>query len=161
MCSIRNGIRAAVVLGTLGLVGCQEAKPKSNLSPLNDTPLIVDEAMQTREGWDRSSAYYPSGATVSGGTGYVWETHSSIPAEYRRFADAPVAVLNFVSLPVGLLTNTPLKKQLFRGEMVPPTFHANPPIPGNPQGNAPAGDAAAADEAIPTAGSAAASAVAP
>ena len=134
MCSTRNGIRVALVLGIAGIAGCQKDSPRSNLSPLNDTPLVIDDAMQSREDWERSSAFHPSGATVAGGTGYVWESGDSVPEEYRRLTEAPVAVLNFLSLPVGLFTNSPLKSQVARGEVVPPTFHANPPIPGNASG---------------------------
>lgn len=141
MYSIRNGIRVALVLGVAGIAGCQKDSPRSNQSPLNDTPLIIDDAMQSREDWGRSSAFYPSGATVAGGTGYVWESGDRVPGEYRRLTEVPVAVLNFLSLPVGLITNSPLKSQVARGEVVPPTFHGNPPIPGNPRG----GSAAAVD----------------
>lgn len=141
MYSTRNAIQAVLVLGVATVLGCQEAKPRSNQSPLNDTPLVIDDAMQAREDWDRSSAVYPSGASVAGGTGYVWESSDRVPGEYRRLTDAPVAVLNFLSMPIGLLTNSPLKSQVSRGEVVPPTFHANPPIPGNPPAGGSAADA--------------------
>ena len=117
-------------MGVALLAGCQGLVQQSAQSPLNETPLIVDEAMQQRDDWDRSTAYYANGATVAGGTDYVWQTHETVPPEYRRLSDAPVAVLNFASMPVGAFTNSSAKKQVYRGESVPPSFHGNPAVPG-------------------------------
>ena len=126
---IRNRV-LATVMGMALLAGCQGLVQQSAPSSLNETPLIVDEAMQQRDDWDRSTVYYANGATVAGGTDYVWQTHETVPPEYRRLSDAPVAVLNFASMPVGAFTNSSAKKQIYRGESVPPSFHGNPAVPG-------------------------------
>jgi hypothetical protein len=111
--------------------GCQGIDREQPPAPVNDTPLVVDEAMQIRD-WDRSTNYYANGATVAGGTGYVWEVADWANPGHRRFIDAPVAVLNIVSMPVGIFVNSPFGEQVYRGETVPPTYTGQPPLPGEP-----------------------------
>src|SRR5688572_18781243 len=102
MFSIRNGCVIAIVLAAATLAaGCQRIVPPPTRAPVNNTPLVVDEAMQVRE-HDRSTAYYANGATVAGGTGYLWQTHEAVKPGHRRFVEAPVAALNIVSMPVGV-----------------------------------------------------------
>ncbi|MEO6436886.1 MAG: hypothetical protein ABIP55_14155 [Tepidisphaeraceae bacterium] len=128
---LSTAVVGAAVVGGGALAGCQAKVPGPARSPVIDTPVVIDDAMQQRE-WDRSTAYYAHGAAITGGTGYVWQTHETVPGDYRRLSDAPVAVLNFVLLPVGLFTNSPFGKEIERGETVPPTYYANPPLPGEP-----------------------------
>ena len=136
MCSIRNGcgILMAAILGAgAGAMlllggGCQSIVPPSQMSKVNDAPLVVDRAMEIRD-WDRETSHYANGSTVAGGTGYLWQTHETIPQDYRRFADVPVAALNIVCLPVGVFLNPPYKPEVYRGEAVPPSYTAMPPLP--------------------------------
>src|SRR5687767_6171346 len=86
--------------------GCQRIVPPPVRAPVNDAPLVVDEAMQIRD-WDRSTNYYANGGTVAGGTGYLWQTHEAVNPGHRRFVEAPVAALNIASMPVGLFVNSP------------------------------------------------------
>jgi hypothetical protein len=116
----------------MSMAGCQAINKHQPLSPVNNTPLVVDEAMQIRD-WDRSTNYYANGATVAGGTGYCWETADWVKEGDRKLTDAPVAVLNFVSMPVGLFVNSPFEKQVVHGEIVPPTYTGQPPLPGHPR----------------------------
>src|SRR5688572_16554704 len=139
MYSIRNrgfvtrrmvaGVLSALALSAAA--GCQGVSRNQPLAPVNNTPLVVDEAMQVRD-WDRSTNYYANGATVAGGTGYLWEVSDNANAGHRRLLDAPVAVLNMVSMPVGVFVNSPFERQVVRGETVPPTYTAQPPLPGEP-----------------------------
>jgi hypothetical protein len=115
----------------VGMGGCQLVQKEQPPAPVNNTPLVVDEAMQMRD-WDRSTNYYANGATVAGGTAYVWEVADWANPDHRRFIDGPVAVLNFASMPVGLFVNSPFEKQVIRGETVLPTYTAQPPLPGEP-----------------------------
>src|SRR5687768_10625841 len=131
MCSIRSGCVVALVLAALAVAGCQGIVPPPTRSPVNDSPLVVDEAMQLRD-WERSTNYYANGATVAGGTGYVWQTHEAVNPGHRRFVEAPVAVLNIASMPVGVFINSPWERQVIRGETVPPTYTGQPPLPGEP-----------------------------
>jgi len=111
--------------------GCQGIQHEQPPAPVNDTPLVVDEAMQVRD-WDRTTNYYANGATVAGGTGYVWEVADWVDSGHRRFVDAPVALLNMLSMPVGIFLNSPFGEQVARGETVPPTYTGQPPLPGKP-----------------------------
>ena len=115
----------------LCLAGCQRIVPPPTRAPVNNAPLVVDEAMQIRD-WDRSTNYYANGAAVAGGTGYLWQTHEAINPGHRRFVEVPVAVLNMASMPVGVFVNSPFDKQVARGETVPPTYTGQPPLPGQP-----------------------------
>ena len=115
----------------MSAAGCQGVSKKYPSAPVNNTPLVVDEAMQIRD-WDRSTSHYANGATVAGGTAYCWETADWVNQGHRRFVDGPVATLNIVSMPVGLFVNSPFEKQVIHGEIVPPTYTGQPPLPGAP-----------------------------
>jgi hypothetical protein len=133
---IRNGCVLAVMFVALAMsaAGCQGISKQYPPAPVNNTPLVVDEAMQIRD-WDRKTSYYANGATVAGGTAYCWETADWVKEGDRKLTDAPVAVLNFVCVPVGLFVNSPFEKQVIRGEVVPPSYTAQPPLPGAPPAN--------------------------
>ena len=112
----------------VALAGCQRVVPPPTVSPVNDPRLTVDEATQLRN-YDQSVSYYATGASVAGGTAYLWQTHETIPDGYRRYTDVPIALGNFLSMPVGVFVESPWDKQVYRGESVPPTYTANPPLP--------------------------------
>jgi len=133
MCSIRNACVLTLMLVALAMsaAGCQPVSKHYPPAPVNNTPLVVDEAMQIRD-WDRSTSHYANGATVAGGTAYCWETADWVKPGHRRFVDGPVATLNIVSTPVGLFVNSPFEKQVIHGEIVPPTYTGQPPLPGAP-----------------------------
>ena len=134
MCSIRSGCVLAMMLVALAMTaaGCQGINKHQEPAPVNNTPLVVDEAMQIRD-WDRNTSYYANGATIAGGTAYCWETADGVNPDHRRFIDGPVAALNIVCMPVGLFVNSPFEKQVIHGEIIPPTYTGQPPLPGEPQ----------------------------
>src|SRR5688500_14059093 len=114
------------------IAGCQGISHEQPPAPVNDAPLVVDEAMQIRD-WDRSTNYYANGGTVAGGTGYLSQTHEAVNPGHRRFVEAPVAALNIATMPVGLFVNSPWEAQVYRGEAVTPTYTGQPPLPGQPR----------------------------
>jgi hypothetical protein len=116
------------MFAVLVVCGCQRIIPPPVSSPVNNPPMVLDDATQIRN-YDQSVSYYPSGATVGGGTGYLWQTHETIPPGYVRYTDVPVALSNMVSMPVGVFIENPWEPQVYRGESVPPTYTANPPLP--------------------------------
>ena len=130
MCSTLKRHRKTIAIALLAagaLVGCQANVPPS-MSKVNNTPLPIDDAMQRRD-WDRSVAYYPNGDTVGGGTGYMFQTHETVTDPYRRVVDPAVSSMNMVLLPIGVFVNTPFKPQVAQGEMLPPTYTAQPVLP--------------------------------
>lgn len=115
--------------GALALVtACQRTVPPPVMSPVNNPALPLDQATQTRN-FDQSISYYPSGAAIAGGTGYLWQTHETIPDGYRRVTDVPVAGANILSLPLGVFVESPWKPEVYHGEQVPPSNTAQPPLP--------------------------------
>ena len=130
MCSIHKArtVAVAAALALTAVAGCQRIVPPPVSSAVNTTPIVVDEAMQQRD-WDRSTSYYQNGSTVAGGTSYLWQTHETIPPGYQRYTDVPVAMANIVSMPVGIFIESPFGKQVYRGEAVPPSYTAQPPLP--------------------------------
>ena len=75
----------------VGMVGCQKTIPNTAVK-LNSTPLIIDDAMQMRD-WDKEVCYYGNGDTVAGGTGYMFQTHETIPENWRWLVDPAVATM--------------------------------------------------------------------
>ena len=128
MCSTRKGFVLALALSASVFTGCQRTVPPPVVTPVNNPRLPIDQATQVRN-FDQSSSYYASGASVAGGTGYLWQTHETIPPGYVRLTDVPVAAANIICLPVGLFIENPWEKQVYRGESVPPTYTAQPVLP--------------------------------
>ena len=132
MCSIRNGtIVAALAICMTVISGCQRIVPPATHAPVNDSQMVVDEAMQVRD-FTASTSYYANGDTMAGGTGYLWQTHETVSPRFRRFVEAPVATANIVALPVGVFVNNPWKSQVHTGDQIPPSHTANAPVPGRP-----------------------------
>jgi hypothetical protein len=95
---------------------------------VSNAPLIVDEAMQRRE-WEESRVHYPSGATVAGKTGYMFETSNRVQAPARRIADPAVATANILMLPVTFPLSQPWRsQQVSPGVQLPATYTAQPPL---------------------------------
>lgn len=134
MCSTRNhthgSFRRLVTLACAalasGIVGCQQTVPPMT-TQLNKEPLVIDEAVQKRD-WDRTPCYYANGTTISGGNGYMFQTHETISDPYRRLADVPVTVGNILLLPIGVFANSAFEPQEQRGAVFPPTYTAQPPL---------------------------------
>src|SRR5436309_613655 len=78
----------------LTLVGCQRMQP-GMADRINDTPLLIDEAMQKRD-WDPSVSYYPNGATVADYAGASFQTNKHVPYDAQRVADPVVATGNIL-----------------------------------------------------------------
>jgi hypothetical protein len=127
MCSIRKSCgRMLAMLAASAVVGCQTVVP-APIERVNDTPLVVDDAMQMRE-WDESVVQYANGDTVAGGNGYMFRTHETMPPLAVRAVEPAMATTNMLLLPVGVFVNSPFKKQVYQGAVVPPTYTAVPPI---------------------------------
>ena len=127
MCSTRN----AFVLLAVGLVvfaGCQRIVPPPMVSPVNNPPTVIDQGTQLRN-FEQSTSYYASGASIAGGTSYLWQIHETMSPGSARYLEVPVALLNVGSMPVGVFIEAPWENQVNRGESVPPTYTAQPPLP--------------------------------
>jgi hypothetical protein len=91
---------------------------------LNQSPLIVDEAMQKRD-WDRSSVMYANGDTLAGPDLIVIE--SAGPEWLQRGTDPAVSTVNNAITPVTTVLSPPWKDMVYQGMVIPPTYSAQPP----------------------------------
>jgi|SRR5688572_29501453 hypothetical protein len=133
MCSTRSArviLLGAVVAWAIPLLGgCGFQRATNNPRPdrLNDSPLVVDEAMQKRE-FERTSAYYKPPVVVAGPT---WLTfRGDEKTEYSDLITDPAIFLtNVVFSPYAAVKDPQWEAVEFRGATVPPTHHAMPPLP--------------------------------
>ena len=139
---------SAGVLASAGMLsGCQRVQ-QTPPDTLNDSPLLVDEAMQIRD-WDRSTAYYASGAVEAGAPRVTFEpkygtervestdprTGETIVRQERTgdaysntVVDPAIGVGNFVLIPFTYFWTPPFKTIVSRGAVVPPTHTAMPEV---------------------------------
>jgi len=122
LCAVTCGVVAAAAL-----VGCQRAVnvPRGRV---NETPLVVDEAMQIRD-WDRSSAHYEDPRFIAGPTGFWFISPGERPQWYYSATETPIFVAQTVMLPVTLLITPVWTPVRYAGETLEPTHHAMPPLP--------------------------------
>lgn len=111
-----------------GSIGCQRTATTSRPEPLNETPLVVDEAIQLRD-WERSTAYYPNGAVVAGNTGFFFEPDENLSNWQYLLIEPPLFVLNVALLPVSLVMTPPCVPVVYEGAKIPPTYTAQVPLP--------------------------------
>jgi len=97
-------------------------------APVNDAPLIIDAAMQARD-WDRSTAYYASGDTIAGSTGFLYEPAWNEPGWFYAAEETPLFIVQAVASPVTVALIPPWKSIRWTGETVEPTYTAMPVLP--------------------------------
>ena len=134
MFSTRNFLSAALtasavasLLATGSGCGFQRANNNPRADRLNDTPLIVDEAMQRRN-FERSSAYYQKPTVIAGPT---WLTFRGDEKAERTdlLTDPLIFGANVVVSPYAAVKDPQWENVEYRGATVPPTHHAMPPLP--------------------------------
>jgi hypothetical protein len=109
------------------IAGCQRNVPPS-MEKVNNAPLANDDAINKRD-WEKTTSYYGNGDTIAGGTGYMFQTHETVTDPYRRIVDPTISSMNMVLLPIGVFVNSPFQPQVVQGEMIPPSYTAQPPLP--------------------------------
>jgi hypothetical protein len=111
----------------MGGCGMQLAKNDPQVDRLNDTPLVVDEAMQKRD-WDRSTAYYQPSTVVAGPT---WLTFRGDEKAERVdvLTDPFIFLANVAASPYAAFRHPQTEAVIYHGAIVPPTYHAMPPMP--------------------------------
>lgn len=143
--SLLTGAAVVALATPLFLTGCQRIRPVQP-DALNDEPLVVDEAMQIRD-WDRSTAYYASGAVVAGdprtrlepkyesrlvettdpatGATQVRQERTG-DARINYVADPAIGLANFVMIPFTYFRTPPFTPVVSRGTIIPPSHYAMP-----------------------------------
>jgi hypothetical protein len=95
---------------------------------LNDTPLIVDGAMQLRD-WGRSTAFYTNGDTVAGPTGFLYEPRWYQPEWRYAVLEAPLSLGQTIILPIVAIFEPPWEQKHYTGATIEPTSNAMPAVP--------------------------------
>jgi hypothetical protein len=119
---------------TIALAGCQSFRsPVQRIAnapagQLNDTPMIVDQAMQIRD-WDRSSAYYTNTMFEAGSVGFLYEPRYDNPGWSYAAIEPPLFAAQVVALPVTIWFPPPWAPVNYASERVEPTYHGVPPLP--------------------------------
>jgi hypothetical protein len=129
MFSTRNAfaILCSILVWSLAGCGFQSARNNPRPDPVNDSPLIVDEAMQQRN-FERSSAYYQRSTVVAGPT---WLTFRGDEKAERTdlITDPMIFLTNVAVSPYAAVRDPQWKAVEYQGASVPPTHHAMPPLP--------------------------------
>lgn len=139
------------ILGALALAllilpaGCQRSFVEQP-EPLQDEPVVEDDAMRLRQ-WTQTSAMYPNGSIDAGPTGFAYEPRRYMQDPNYYAADTAVFVGNFFMLPIRLVQTPPWETITYRGRWILPTHHAMPPLP--PMRTVSTAEQPAADEPPP------------
>jgi hypothetical protein len=124
MCSIRKfGFLIVAPLSMAALAGCQLNVNRPIKADLNQTPLVVDEAMQKRD-WDRSVARYANGDTIGGP--HLIVLQNTTPDPWMRVTDPVISVINDSLVPITTVLAPPWKDVIYQGVQTPPTYTAQP-----------------------------------
>jgi hypothetical protein len=108
-------------------LGCaQNQKPPA--PELSHATLTIDPAMQKRD-WDRSVAYYPSGAVPAWDTRFHYQPSPNAPLWIKPVSE-PIAFLGqTIFLPITLITARPFTPVIYRGVQEPASSNAFPAPP--------------------------------
>lgn len=128
--------------GLFVLGGCQSMSSSAsgvvhkivNAPPdeLNDSPLVVDGAMQLRD-WQRGEAQYANGDTPAGPIGFNYEPAWNQSAYRYPMIETPLFIVQTVLLPVTLTMTPPWTEKTWTGATIGTTYNAMPALPGNSQ----------------------------
>lgn len=134
MSSIRSGAKALVALAGLTLVGCSTQQPLT-YEPVNQTPIVGDEALALRADWPKSTAQYPSGSVIAYSTRFPIDSNLPHPTSGNVVLEPALFLAQVVMLPVEFIVNPPMQEQRWYDAQLPPTSTLQPPLP--PRGGAP------------------------
>ena len=98
--------------------------PESLSAPVID----IDEAMQVRD-WDQVTASYPSGGTVAGPIGYLYQPRDDQPLWHQGVIEMPLFFVNTVLMPCAFFDTPPWKPVAWKAATVEPTYTGVPPLP--------------------------------
>ncbi len=131
MSSIRKQLKRTAGLSLLALLamgGCQTVNPVPPPSPLNTTPLVVDEAMQNRD-WEPTAAAYQNDVVTANPTD--WTLHPD-PAKQpgSGLVEPGTYLLNIGLLPYAIIKDPPWEPAQSKAMVMEPTYTGNEPLPG-------------------------------
>ena len=130
----RNRLFAFAILAAIA-AGCS-AQERVRYAPVNNVPVIGDEAMAMRN-WPRSPSYYQNGDVAAWSTRFPYQTNPRNPEGYNIVLDTTIFIGQVAILPIQLVIHPPFQPQVYHGIEYRPTSTAQPPLP--PPGGGPAG----------------------
>jgi hypothetical protein len=134
MSSIRSGAKGVVALAGLMLIGCS-TQQKTAYSPVNQTPIIGDEALALRADWPKSTSKYGNGTVIAYSTRFPIDSNLPHPTSGNVILEPALFLVQVAILPAELIVNPPYQEQSWFGEQLAPTYTATPPLP--PRGGSP------------------------
>ena len=124
-----------LLLLAIAAAGCS-TQPKVRYEPVNNTPVIGDEAMAMRN-WPPSISHYQNGEVAAWSTRFTYQPNPNRPEAQNILLD-PVMFLGQVAvLPLEFVANPPFDPRVYHGIEYRPTYTAQPPLP--PEGGGPPG----------------------
>jgi len=120
-------IRNVLVAGVLAAaaVGCQVKKADAPVA-LNDTPLVIDGAMQARD-WDQSKALYENGRVPANTDRFILQTSDKAADNNWSWAtDTPIFLANSVIFPFTYFGDPPGQWVEHPSVTTPTTYNASP-----------------------------------
>ena len=122
---MRGPLAGAAAVSAWGCANCPQAQQKPELSQAR---LTIDPAMQKRD-WDRTVAYYPSGAVPAWDTRFHYHPNPCAPLWIKPVTE-PIAFLGqTIFLPITLVTARPFTPVIYRGVQQPASSNAFPAPP--------------------------------
>ena len=118
----------AAALATALAVGCAPAQYTTR-GEVQSEPIPVDGAIQNRQ-WPPTVSRYENGDVVTLPTGFAYEPTDYEYPQLYYVADTGIFFLNVITLPVTLISQVPLQRNVVStGVELPPSYTANPPLP--------------------------------
>jgi hypothetical protein len=125
---------ASIGAVVVGAIGCQQ-RAAVPMGGLNDPPPVADQAMELRD-WDRLTAHYMNPRFVAGNPGFLFQPADDLAWWAYPLIETPMFLGQTLALPVTLILRPPTTPVQYAGEMLPPTYHAMPPLPPSEPGTA-------------------------
>ena len=113
------------------VAGCTcpiQKRANSAPEPVNESPLVVDGAMQLRD-WDRSVAVYQNGDTIAFPTGFLYEPKWGQPEYHYYFIETPLFIGQTLGMPIVFVMTPPWTPTTYTGVTVGQTYTAMPVLP--------------------------------
>ena len=93
-------------------------------------PIVIDAAMEHRP-WPIAAAHYQNGASDAWPTGFILTHSPDEPQWAPAVTDTPIFLANVIAMPLGYAFTPGWTRVIYAQDVVPPTYHAMPPLPGD------------------------------
>ena len=129
--SARTACRGIFLIGAAMLTAVAGCVPKQQpeTSPVTHGPLVIDEAMQTRNNWPVSAAQFQNGETAAWPTEQLLVHPSDQPKWQVALSDGPIFLVNSLATPIVCIFSPPWRRVIYPNAVIEPSYNAMPPLP--------------------------------